>query len=178
MDNNTMELIKSAKQGNRYSIALLLQEAYAPLYKYCLKLTFDEHDAKDITQEAMAKAIEKISMFDPDKASINTWLVTIARNIWIDNMRRRKLLDKFFTKHISELSYDDSFEQIFENQQVFGAVNKLSPKLKAPIILKYSLDYSYEQIAKELQIPLGTVKSRISNALKIIGKEISEDGRQ
>lgn len=165
-------LVQNAKQGNRHSMAQLLQENYTIVYKYCLKLTLSKADAQDITQEAMAKAIEKIRLYDESEASFSTWLITIAKNIWLTGIRRKKLFESYCSTFAVPEDYDNTIDNLFKNDDLIQAVNRLSPKLKAPLVLKYNFDYSYEAIAKTLGIPIGTVKSRISNAVRNIGKEM------
>jgi len=177
LGDGTQYLVRSARQGNRHAMAQLLKENYETVYKYCLKLTFSREEAQDITQEAMAKAVEKICLYDGEKSAFGTWLVTIARNLWLTGLKRKKLFESYCSTLALPEDSDNEIDRLFNDEDLIRAVNNLSPKLKAPVILKYNLDYSYEAIAKTLDIPLGTVKSRISNALKSMGKELAGDGR-
>ncbi len=177
MEDTTEYLVENAKQGNRNAMARLLQENYAIVYKYSLKLTLNKDEAQDITQEAMAKAVEKIKLYDGSKSSFSTWLITIAKNIWLTAVRRKKLFENYCSTFAVPEDYDNSIEDLLKNDELIQAVNRLSPKLKAPVVLKYNFDYSYESIAKTLGIPVGTVKSRISNALKSIGRELERYGQ-
>lgn len=177
MGNTTEYLIANARQGNRHALAQLLQDNYAAVYKYCLKLTLSSEDARDITQEAMARAVEKIRLYDGSKASFNTWLITIAKNIWLTGIRRKKLFENYCSTLTVPEDHDNIIDNLFKNDDLIQAVNRLSPKLKAPVVLKYNFDYSYETIAKTLGIPVGTVKSRISNAVRNIGKELEGYGK-
>jgi len=88
-------LIHSAREGNRYAMAQLLQANYSIVYKYCLKLTLNKEEAQDITQEVMARAVAKIRLYDDRKASISTWLISIAKNIWLTGIKRKKLFDNY-----------------------------------------------------------------------------------
>lgn len=177
MGDTTEYLVRSAGQGNRQAMAQLLKENYEAVYKYCLKLTFSREEAQDLTQEAMTRAVEKICLFDGEKSAFGTWLVTIARNLWLTGLKRKKLFEGRCNMLALPESSDNAMDRLFNNEDLIMAVNNLSPKLKAPVILRYNLDYSYEAIAKTLEIPLGTVKSRISNALKSIGKELEHNGQ-
>lgn len=177
MGETTEYLLENARRGNRYALAQLLQENYAPVYKYCLKLTLDREDACDITQEAMARAVEKIRLYDESKASFGTWLITIAKNIWLTGIKRKKLFESYCSTLAAPEDYDSTMDDLFKNDDLIQAVNRLSPKLKAPVVLKYNFDYSYEAIAKTLGIPVGTVKSRISNAVRNVGKELESYGK-
>ena len=147
------------------------------ILKYLIKLTLNEHDAKDLTQDVMVKAIKNIKSFDNSKASFSTWLIAIAKNLWLDSVRKKNVREKFFKKskeNFQEVSINqvDSF---IENEEVLRALKTLSDKVRIPIIMQYNLGYSYEEIAKHLKIPIGTVKSRISNGVKTLRKELCQD---
>lgn len=172
LNEKTIELVKSAQSGNRYAFAQLLHESYSTVYKYLLKLTLDEHEAQDITQDTMVKAIERINSYNHNKSSFTTWMITIAKNIFIDSTRKRKRFEKYKLENLYAGQLSTSLDEFLENDEIISSINKLSPKLKAPIILKYGFDFSYEEIANYMKIPIGTVKSRISNGMKAIRKEL------
>ncbi|SCG82922.1 RNA polymerase sigma factor sigW Sigma-W factor [Proteiniborus sp. DW1] len=175
MDERTIELVKAAQEGNRYELAQLLHESYTTVYKYLLKLTLNEHEAQDITQDAMVKAIEKINSYNYEQSSFSTWLITIARNTFIDSTRKRKRFEKYKAESKIESHYKAqllSLDDYLQNDELISYIRRLSPKLKAPIILKYGYDFSYKEIARYLRIPIGTVKSRISNGIKAMRKEL------
>lgn len=172
LNEKTIELVKSAQSGNRYAFAQLLHESYSTVYKYLLKLTLDEHEAQDITQDTMVKAIEKINSYNYKKSSFTTWMITIAKNIFIDSTRKRKRFEKYKLENLHAGQLSTSLDEFLENDEIISSINKLSPKLKAPIILKYGFDFSYEEIANYMKIPIGTVKSRLSNGMKAIRKEL------
>ena len=73
------DLIFSAQNGSSYALAQLLQDNYSIVLKYLIKLTLNEHDAEDLTQDVIVKAIKNINSFDSSKASFSTWLITIAK---------------------------------------------------------------------------------------------------
>lgn len=169
------DLVVSAQNGSSYALAQLLQDNYSIVLKYLIKLTLNEHDAKDLTQDTIIKAIKSINSFDSSKASFSTWLITIAKNLWLDSIRKKNVREKFFKK--SQDSFELSTNQVdsfIESEEILRALKTLSDKLRIPIIMKYNLGYSYDEIAKYLRIPIGTVKSRISNGVKALRKEICE----
>ncbi|WIV13822.1 sigma-70 family RNA polymerase sigma factor [Proteiniborus sp. MB09-C3] len=172
MDEKTIELIKAAQGGNRYALAQLLHESYTAVYRYLLKLTLNEYEAQDIAQDAMVKAIEKINIYNYEKSSFSTWMITIAKNLFIDRVRKQKLFDKYAIENLHIEQHSTPLEDFLEKDEIISFLSKLSPKLRAPIVLKYGFDFSYEEIAKYLKIPIGTVKSRISNGIKAMRKEM------
>ncbi|MDY4949920.1 MAG: sigma-70 family RNA polymerase sigma factor [Clostridium cadaveris] len=169
------DLIFSAQNGSSYALAQLLQDNYSIVLKYLIKLTLNEHDAEDLTQDVIVKAIKNINSFDSSKASFSTWLITIAKNLWLDSVRKNNVREKFFRK--SQNRFETSTNQVdsfIESEEVLSALKNLSDKLRIPIIMQYNLGYSYDEIAKHLRIPIGTVKSRISNGVKALRKELCE----
>ncbi|GAA0674044.1 sigma-70 family RNA polymerase sigma factor [Clostridium cadaveris] len=159
----------------RYALSQLLQANYSIVLKYLIKLTLNEHDAEDLTQDVIVKAIKNINSFDSSKASFSTWLITIAKNLWLDSVRKNNVREKFFRK--SQNRFETSTNQVdsfIESEEVLSALKNLSDKLRIPIIMQYNLGYSYDEIAKHLRIPIGTVKSRISNGVKALRKELCE----
>lgn len=172
LDEKTIELTKSAQNGNRCALAQLFQESYSTVYKYLLKFTLNEHEAQDITQDTIVKAIEKINTYNYEKSSFTTWMIAIAKNIFIDRARKQKRFEKYKTYNLPIEQLYTSLDSFLEKDVIISSINKLSPKQKAPIVLKYGLDFSYEEIANYLNIPIGTVKSRISNGMKVIREEL------
>lgn len=178
--NITDNLIESAQMGNNYALSQLLQDNYSFVFKYLLKLTLKEQDAKDLTQEVMVKAIKNITSYNSSKGSFSTWLIAIGKNLWLDSVRKQRLMDKFLHKSRNNFTTETTspMDHIIENDALLNALNTLSPKLRVPIIMQYTLGYSYEEIGKILKIPIGTVKSRISNAMKALRKELISDEKR
>ena len=173
-----LQLLREAKNGSDYALALLLQKNYAVVYRFMCKLTLDPQIAADITQDCMERVIEKFAMFDPEKSAFSTWMIAIAKNLWIEecrrNSRRRKLVEK--CARINEPP-DDTVRNMEQNDELLSAINALREKQRVPLLMKHATGYSYEEIAKFLKIPIGTVKSRISNGIKMLKKELeSYDG--
>jgi RNA polymerase sigma-70 factor (ECF subfamily) len=168
-------LISEAKDGSAQALATLLQMNYAAVYRTLVKLTMDPRTAQDATQDAMERAIRNIRSFDPDKAKFSTWLVAIARNRWLDELRKNRR-----TKPMAEGAADgaegshDPFAEVIRNDELLSALAGMDPKARAPVSMRYLLDMSYEEIAKDMRIPLGTVKSRIFNGLRQLRRELKD----
>lgn len=167
------ELVKKAQSGNKEAMAQLLYSNYEIVFKYLIKFTLNKTVAEDITQETMVKAIEKFNKYNAEKSKLSTWLITIAQNIYLDQIRKNKNQKKYLVEidTIEELAedpveYDDTCEKMQE------ALTKLKEEVRIPIILKHYYGYSYEEIAEKMKIMTGTVKSRIHNGLKVLKKEL------
>jgi RNA polymerase sigma-70 factor (ECF subfamily) len=175
-EDNERALISQAKRGSAQALATLLQMNYAAVFRTLVKLTLDARAAEDATQDAMERAIRNFGAFDPDRAKFSTWLVAIARNRWLDGVRKNRRL-----KPLEESPTDcgkaaDPFAAAIENDELLSALGRLEPGARAPITMSYLLGYSQEEIAAEMKIPLGTVKSRIFNGIRRLRKELANDG--
>lgn len=151
-----------------------LFDHYAPLIKAFLSKGISSYSdrslAEEMTQEVMIKVWNKAASFNSSKASVNTWIFTIARNTRIDFIRRNGRADR--TIDIEDIWHEaDSPEPVVELQQrrvetmIRNAMSTL-PEEQALVLEKAFMESkSHNEIAEELNLPLGTVKSRIRLAL-------------
>lgn len=168
-------LIEEALSGNRHSLAKLLYENYEIVFKYLIKFTLNKNLAEDLVQETMVRAIEKFELYDPAKAKFSTWLIAISQNIYLDGIRKGKMEKKYIDAEIQlEDLYDLPVEHDEDLGRVLEALSKLSDESRIPLVMKHYHGYSLEEIAKIMSIPLGTVKSRIHNAIKAVRKELEQ----
>lgn len=172
-DENERALVDDARRGSAQALATLLQANYAVVYRYLVKLTMDPRAAEDAVQDAMERAIRNFHTFDPGKAKFSTWLIAVARNRWLDEIRKNKRIRPLEDSGFERVKAPDAYAEIIESDGLLKALNRLDPKTRTPVTMSYVLGYSYEEIAGYLQIPLGTVKSRISNAMKQLRKELA-----
>ena len=172
------QLVYEAKNGSDYALARLLQDNYATVCRFMCKLTFDGQLAADVTQDCVERVIEKISLFDPQKSSFSTWMIAIAKNLWIDECRRKKQNQRLCEKYTQSCeAAGDAAVQVEQKDALLSAMNGLDEKQRVPLLLKHGAGYSYDEIAGFLKIPVGTVKSRISNGIKKIKKELESNDR-
>jgi RNA polymerase sigma-70 factor, ECF subfamily len=144
----------------------LVDRYYGALYRFALSLTRKESDACDLTQQTFyIWATKGHQLQDPTK--VKTWLFTTLHREFL-LMRRRK--DRFIHYELAEV--DDELPRVapdmpsrFDAQTVLHALGKLDPIFQAPIALFYLEDFPYKEIASVLEIPMGTVKSRISRGV-------------
>jgi len=146
-----------------------------------LKMTNNTDDADDLTIEAFGKAFKNLKQYTPDYA-FSTWLFKIATNNCIDFIRRKKKytfsLDKTIeTDSGSDVTMSipsqtlDPEERFIVKQKIFlmrEVVEKLKPRYKRLVELRYFKEFSYEEIADELDLPLGTVKAQLFRAREFL----------
>ncbi|PKP36967.1 MAG: RNA polymerase subunit sigma-24 [Bacteroidetes bacterium HGW-Bacteroidetes-14] len=165
---------------NREEASWVLVSRYQDkIRKFIMQLIHDPDDASDISQEAFEKAFQMIGSYDPHYA-FSTWLYTIARNSCIDFMRRKKLnvrsLDSFTAGEeiVGKDSYVPSPEEhlIFEQEieKLKREIENLPELYRAVAEMRFIHEYAYEEIAKELNLPSGTVKTRIRRAKEHLHK--------
>ncbi len=147
------------------------------LKPYAINLTKDNDDAKDLIQETVYRALMNKEKY-AEGTNLKAWLFTIMRNIFI-NSYRRKVKQNTIADSTDNLFYLNSGNQTVLNgsegsfvmQNAFTAIEKLSDDYKVPFMMHYE-GFKYQEIANDLHLPLGTVKSRIFFARKELKKEL------
>lgn len=177
------ELVQQAKAGSQRAYSVLLERYREVVFSQMVKMVNNKEDADDLVIEAFGKAFKSLDSYAPNYA-FSTWLFRIATNNCIDFVRKKK-----FTKVPLDAAGDTDARQDFSNiiksnlhlndpeEKMVGAqkvrvmrdaLKKLTPKYRLMIELRYFEDLSYQQIAEELEIPLGTVKAQLFRAKELI----------
>nr|WP_102714416.1 RNA polymerase sigma factor SigY [Paenibacillus castaneae] len=172
--HDEMKLIKQAVRGDTRALSELLHQHYSFLFQYVLKATMNKSHAEDVTQETMLRAIEKIASFQ-GKAKFSTWLISIASRIIVDRIRREEREKKWLREEqpLRAIRYE-TLQRSDEWPEALQALGQLSSEARIAVLLKYYYGYAQEEIATMLDIPLGTVKSRLHTGLKQLRKELTE----
>lgn len=170
MDEETA--VKLAVRGDEQALARLLRDNYALLYRYLLKVTMHKAMTEDLVQETMVKAIERIATFQR-KSKFSTWLITIGTRLYMDEMRKKQRERNWQTgeQALQAIRFETAMRQE-EWPEMLEALGTLSYDIRVPVLLKYYYGYAYDEIAALLDIPMGTVKSRLHNGLKQLRKEL------
>ncbi|MEQ1817457.1 MAG: sigma-70 family RNA polymerase sigma factor [Terricaulis sp.] len=163
-------LIARVARGDREAFARVFS-AYAGKVKgYLLRLGAPAAAAEDLAQDAMVAIWRRAASFDPTKAKASTWIFVIARNAWIDKLRREKTELAYrsvviVTEESDDESPDDAAMRGETEEQVFAAMSTLSEEQQQVVRLSFFEDRPHSEIAERLSLPLGTVKSRLRLAL-------------
>lgn len=172
---------KATLEGDQAAFAELLSRYKKPVYHMVLKMVRNVDDAEDLTIEAFAKAFKNLARFKKDY-TFSTWLFRIATNNAIDFIRKKKLetysLNSSFTDdngdsvNIDVEDHNRTPDEATINKQkielVQMFVTKLPAKYQRLVKLRYFDELSYEEIATELQAPLGTVKAQLHRARELM----------
>jgi len=178
-DAEDLLLIKRFSNGDTSAFGELVLKYQDKIYNLCRHMLGNPQDAEDAAQEVFLKAFQALPRFQPE-ASLYTWLYRIATNTCID-FKRKPVWESLFggpgeeDRLIHDRASDaPSPEKLHQSRQTGEALQeglgKLSPKLRAIIILKELEELSYEEIAETLDISMGTVKSRIARAREDLQK--------
>ncbi len=174
------QLVVRAMAGEQKAYATLLARYKDSVYYMILKMVHNRDDADDLTIEAFGKAFHNLSRYTPDFA-FSTWLFKIALNNSIDFIRKKRLQttniednnddeNKNFAHNI-QANVPDPEERYIKDQRALlmrGILDKLNPKYKRLIELRYFDELSYEEIATQLNLPLGTVKAQLFRAKDLL----------
>jgi RNA polymerase sigma-70 factor (ECF subfamily) len=169
-DRSDDGLLLRVAQADREAFAAVFAR-YAPKVKsYLLRLGAPGAMAEDLAQDAMLSVWRRAASFDPAKAKASTWIFVIARNAWIDRLRREKVeLAYRDASPVSEESEDEAPDEAAmrtqTEEQVSAALATLSEEQRQVVRLSFFEDMPHSEIAETLSLPLGTVKSRLRLAL-------------
>lgn len=180
-----LELVKKAKQNDSRSFETLLKKYRKSVYYMLLKMVNNADDAEDLTQEAFAKAFNSLHKFD-SKYAFSTWLFRIATNNCIDFIRKKRIqtvsIDTSYENDAGDnmtfdikdpaLSPDDLMLKKQRKEYLKKAVDRLPAKYKKLVELRYFQELSYDEVAQELELPLGTVKAQLFRARELLSQEL------
>ncbi|HRS53561.1 MAG TPA: sigma-70 family RNA polymerase sigma factor [Bacteroidales bacterium] len=177
------KLVEQAiKNGDQRAYAELMNNYKDSLYYMLLKMTNDPDDADDLTIEAFGKAFKNLHQYTSEYA-FSTWLFKIASNNCIDFLRKKKKgiisIDEVMFNDDNDMTLSDNLpssildpeEKFIKKQKINlirDIVDKLKPRYKTLIELRYFKELSYEEIAANLNLPLGTVKAQLFRARDLL----------
>ena len=168
-----MDLISHAQAGDREAFAALFEQYKNLVYRTAYLILGDAHEAEDTLQEVFLLVYKSLSSFDSHKGAFTTWLHRITLNFCLNHRRRRRLHSSL--EDISPTPATDfPSTQLAEEDSLWQATRSLSDKQQAVVILRYYWELPYAEIASILDVPLGTVKSRLDLALKTLRKILKE----
>lgn len=162
------ELVALLVSGEKKAFEYLYDNYAATLYGVLRKITRDEELAQDVLQEAFVKIWNNISKYDPNKGTLFTWMLNLSRNLAIDKLRgkRFKYEIQSLDQNVSMLEGNNTVEQSIETIGIKTKITDVLTEDKRQIIdAIYFGGLTQEEAAKELNIPLGTLKTKCRTAL-------------
>ncbi len=170
-------MILLLKQQSRDAFNYLYRQYSAVLYGVVNKVVYDPQTAQDVLQEVFVKIWSNISQFNPEKGRIYTWMINIARNAAIDKLRSKGEIMKGKIRTgeeiVNNMERSLKMEQSTDTIGLQKMVAGLKPEYQTIVNLAYFKGFTLDEISKNLEIPLGTVKTRMRHALQLLRKNFS-----
>ena len=170
------QLASAAAGGSRRALELLLDRHADRVHAVCRRIVLDPEDALDATQEALIALTRGLHRYD-GRALFTTWLYRVATNAALDELRRRKRRPE-----PAELDEERSLgsaagtveSAVAARLDVDAALATLTPEFRAAVVLRDLCDLDYAEIADVLDVPIGTVRSRIARGRAAIADQLRE----
>jgi RNA polymerase sigma-70 factor (ECF subfamily) len=188
------QIVRRCLDGDSSAWAELVRAQHRRVYGLCYRFTGNPTDAEDLTQDVFLKIYSNLASFDTGRGSLHVWIAAMTRNLLVDNFRRTKNLR-------ATSSLDDGWESAEElkpidrltargvspheaaakkelAKMVQEALSRVSVELREAVILRDLQDLDYKEIACVLEIPEGTVKSRISRGRAELARLLERNRRE
>ena len=155
-------------------IEALVEAHYTALYRYAYRLSGTSQEAEDLTQETFCQAQNKLHQLR-DENRAKSWLFTILRNAYLHRLRSSKLEKQVSLDGVGAVA--DRMPEalpVVDSATLQKALNELPELFRTPIILYYFEDFSYKDIAEQMNVPLGTVMSRLARAKTFLRQRLTD----
>jgi len=167
-----LDLIQRAQIGDREAFAALFEQYKNLVYKTAYLMLGDVHEAEDALQDVFLSMHKSLASFDARKGAFTTWLYRITLNFCLNHRRKRTHASLEDISPTPAIHFPSA--QLADEDALWQAARSLSDKQQAVVILRYYWELPYAEIASILEVPLGTVKSRLDLALKTLKKILEE----
>jgi RNA polymerase sigma-70 factor (ECF subfamily) len=165
--------VAAAQRGDRQALDTLLRRHYDLVHAVCRRVLGTARDADDAAQEAMIRVVRSLDKFD-GRSTFSTWVYRIATNTSLDELRKRKrrpqlriIDDDEAPEPVDDLSHR-TVDAVADRLAIDQALAELPDDFRIPVVMRDVGDLDYAEIALELDIPVGTVKSRIARGRRML----------
>lgn len=166
-------LVVAAQGGDRSAVETLLRRHQDRLYAVCRRLTGNDADAADACQDALIAIVRALPRYD-GRAAFGTWAYRIATNAALDELRRRRRRPEPAETVGEGGGQAGGTAAVEARLDVDAALAGLAPEFRAAVVLRDLCDLSYDEIAEVLEIPPGTVRSRIARGRAALAEALGE----
>lgn len=184
MDEFVKSRIKQVRKGDQNAFGEIVELYKGKVFQLCFRMLGNSHEAEDISQEAFIRAYINIERYNIDR-KFSTWLYRIATNLCIDRIRKKKP-DYYLDAEVagtegltlysqipaSQLAPDEEVSKIELQEIIQNEILKLPEKYRAVIVLRYIEELPLLEISKILDLPIGTVKTRIHRGREALRKQL------
>jgi RNA polymerase sigma-70 factor (ECF subfamily) len=177
-DPGDAELVRRAQAGDQAALEALLTRHQPAWYALCRRMTGNEADALDATQDAMIAVVRGLDRYD-GRAAFTTWAYRVVTNACLDQLRRTRrrpavALDEWSEPGATEAAQPPAIDRsVVDRLVVQDGLAQLSPPFRAAVVLRDVLGLDYDEIARVLELPPGTVRSRIARGRRALADLLS-----
>ncbi|WP_431801957.1 RNA polymerase sigma factor SigW [Halobacillus andaensis] len=184
MDTMIKKKIKEVKKGDQSAFEDIVSFYQNKVYHICFRMIGNAYEAEDLAQEAFIRAYTNISSFD-ERRKFSTWLYRIATNLTIDRIRKKKPdyyldaevkgtdgLDMYSQLAMDQALPEEEVESLELQSYIHREILALPPKYRSVIVLRYLDELALQEIAEVLDVPIGTVKTRIHRGREALRKRL------
>ena len=179
------ELIFQAKKNNQKAFQVLFDLNWEYLYNFQLKRTGNSQIAEEISIQTFTKAFDRLGSFDP-KFTFKTWIITISKNLHVDQLRKEKSLKNIHSNSIENIntlqvmdktpSPEEGMISAQNLDELLSTIKSLKKEYRIILQLRFFEDYSYKKISLELNQPLNTIKVKIFRAKRLLAEKLDKIG--
>ncbi|TGB02043.1 RNA polymerase sigma factor SigW [Halobacillus salinus] len=184
MESMIKQKIKEVKKGDQSSFEDIVAFYQNKVFHICLRMIGNSYEAEDLAQEAFIRAYTNIHSFD-ERRKFSTWLYRIATNLTIDRIRKKKPdyhldaevkgtdgLDMYSQLAADQALPEEEVESLELQSYIHQEILALPPKYRSVIVLRYLDELALQEIAEILDIPVGTVKTRVHRGREALRKRL------
>lgn len=158
-------------------IVALVEEFHGAVYRYAYRLSGNEADADDLTQQAFVVALEKGESIHDAKATLQ-WLFVVTRRLFLRGLELRKRAEPLGGRENWDLAAPEERDSLEDHDSLDVALASIPQEVRTMVVMYYMERLSYQQIASALQIPIGTVMSRLSRAKEKMRSALDRERRE
>ena len=182
-DRDDPELLAAAQAGDRVALDHLLRLHIGRIHALCRRITGNDADAADATQEALIAIVRGLPRFD-GRSAFSTWAYRVATNACLDELRRRRRRPEPTAGQVLDASRSaatltsmaSDLETVGARVDIDAALATLTPEFRAAVVLRDLIGLDYAEIAEVLGVPPGTVRSRIARGRAVLADLLAPDG--
>ncbi|HZY35110.1 MAG TPA: sigma-70 family RNA polymerase sigma factor [Mucilaginibacter sp.] len=171
------ELVRALKNREKIAIEALYDMYSSSLYGVISRIIADTATAEDLLQETFVKIWNSFSAYNAEKGRLFTWMVNIARNLAIDKIRSKDFKNQGKNQELeNNVTFIDERRNTVYNPELLGVkdlVETLKPEQRSIVELVYFKGYTHVEAAEELDVPLGTIKTRLRTAIMLLRKHFN-----
>lgn len=154
------------------ALAALVTEHSEMLYRYAYRLSGSAADAEDLTQQAFLAAHRHLDQLR-EPARAKSWLCAILRNVYLKQLRSQGGVQVNSLEDVAEPAAEMPLDAPIDDEQLQAALQELPEEYRSPVVLFYFGELSYKEIAEQLEVPIGTVMSRLARGKLLLKKRLA-----